>query len=113
MVTIKEASTKLGLSENTVRRRLHSGLLNGYQEDPPNGKWWVEVPEGVEVQESQHQEGSEHELVVVLREELMVRDKQLEAKDEQIRELHVLLQQAQAALPAPKENRRWWRFWGT
>jgi len=37
---------------------------------------------------------------------------QLEAKDSQIRELHVLLQQAQAALPAPKENRHfWWRFW--
>jgi len=38
-------------------------------------------------------------------------ERQVEAKDEQIKELHVLLQQSQAALPAPKENRRWWRFW--
>ena len=59
------------------------------------------------------------ELVEVLRGEIEVRDKQLEVKDEQlatkdrqIGELHVLLQQAQAALTAPKENHRsWWRFW--
>ena len=31
------------------------------------------------------------------------------AKNEQIRELHVLLQQSQPVLPAP---RHWWRFWG-
>jgi hypothetical protein len=36
---------------------------------------------------------------------------QLQAKDRQIEQLHVLLQQAQAALPAPRENRPWWRFW--
>jgi hypothetical protein len=36
---------------------------------------------------------------------------QLEAKDKQIEQLHVLLQQAQAALPAPRENRPWWRLW--
>jgi Tfp pilus assembly protein FimV len=37
---------------------------------------------------------------------------QLEAKDKQIEQLHVLLQQAQAALPAPRDNRSWWqRLW--
>ena len=109
MVTIKEAAGKLGLSENTVRRRLHTGLLNGYQDDPPNGKWWVEVPEVVE---DDRLGGEESQWVAFLRQELAGRDKQLEMKDEQIRELHVLLQQAQAALPAPKENRQsWWRFW--
>ena len=37
---------------------------------------------------------------------------ELTANNEQIRELHFLLQQAQATLPAPKEDRRsWWRFW--
>ena len=44
--------------------------------------------------------------------QLEAKDKQLEAKDKQIEQLHVLLQQAQAALPAPKEDRpSWWRFW--
>jgi hypothetical protein len=34
---------------------------------------------------------------------------QLEAKDKQIEQLHILLQQSQAALPAPRESRPWWR----
>ena len=45
------------------------------------------------------------ELVDTLKEELARRNTQME-------QLHVLLQQAQAALPVPKENRRsWWRLW--
>jgi hypothetical protein len=34
---------------------------------------------------------------------------ELEAKNKQIEQLHVLLQQAQAALPTPR--RPWWRWW--
>jgi prefoldin subunit 5 len=55
-------------------------------------------------------------MVGVLKSELEARDKQieswkqqLEAKDKQIEQLHVLLQQAQAALPVPRDNRSWWR----
>ncbi len=33
---------------------------------------------------------------------------QLETKDRQIGELHVLLQQTQAALPEPRDDRSWW-----
>jgi hypothetical protein len=37
---------------------------------------------------------------------------QLQSKDGQIEQLHVLLQQAQAALPAPRDHRPWWqRLW--
>jgi hypothetical protein len=36
---------------------------------------------------------------------------QLDSKDRQIEQLHVLLQQAQAALPAPRSGRPWWRVW--
>jgi hypothetical protein len=36
---------------------------------------------------------------------------QLEAKDKQIEQLHILLQQAQAALPAARDGRSWWQFW--
>jgi len=45
-------------------------------------------------------------------EQLSAKDLQLDSKDRQIQELHILLQQAQAALPAPKENRHstWWRL---
>ncbi len=37
---------------------------------------------------------------------------QLEVREREVQELHVLLQQAQAALPAPRDNRSWWqRLW--
>jgi hypothetical protein len=57
------------------------------------------------------------EMVALLKDELEARDGQMEswkqqlgAKDKQIEQLHVLLQQAQSALPAPKENRpSWWQ----
>jgi hypothetical protein len=46
-------------------------------------------------------------------EQLAVKDRQLESKDRQIEQLHVLLQQAQAALPAPKDNQHswWYKLW--
>jgi hypothetical protein len=50
--------------------------------------------------------------VATQQEQLVVKDHQIETKDRQIEQLHVLLQQAQAALPAPRGNgRSWWRFW--
>jgi uncharacterized coiled-coil protein SlyX len=36
---------------------------------------------------------------------------ELEARRREVQELHVLLQQAQAALPAPGPSRPWWWFW--
>jgi hypothetical protein len=44
--------------------------------------------------------------------QMEILSQQLEAKDRQIGELHVLLQQAQAALPATRDHRPWWqRLW--
>ena len=51
------------------------------------------------------------ETIAQLQEQLHSKDGQLESKDRQIEQLHVLLQQSQAALPAPREGRAWWRFW--
>jgi chromosome segregation ATPase len=49
--------------------------------------------------------------VAAQQEQLVAKDHQIETKDRQIEQLHVLLQQAQAMLPAPKDNHPWWRFW--
>ena len=40
-------------------------------------------------------------------------ERELAVKNEQIRELHILLQGLQAALPSPKDTQRppWWCFW--
>jgi predicted site-specific integrase-resolvase len=44
-LSIREAAQRLGVAEPTIRRRLRSGLIPGYQEDPPNGRWWVDLPD--------------------------------------------------------------------
>jgi hypothetical protein len=49
-------------------------------------------------------------LVARLEAQVEAQQEQLAAKDKQISELHVLLQQAQAALPPPR-GRPWWKWW--
>jgi transposase len=122
-VSIKEAARRLDVSDLTIRRRLNSGELQGIQE--PKGKshiWWVLMPEEETESEAknleQEPEGNSpgevealRDLVAVLKEQLDIKDKQLETRAREVQELHVLLQQAQAGLPAPRDNRPWWRFW--
>jgi ElaB/YqjD/DUF883 family membrane-anchored ribosome-binding protein len=131
-LSIREAAQQLGVAELTIRRRLRSGLIPGYQEDPPNGRWWVDFPDdenglkasdsmkGVEIS-SELEEAlrdiihRQDETISQLREQHQVQlescQQQLEAKDKQIEQLHILLQQAQAALPVPRDNRPWWQRW--
>ena len=113
-VTIGEAAKRLGVSEHTVRRRVRSGELPGSQVDTPQGYTWrVEIPEDL-LQEQVVDRGeieALQKLITSMQGQVDAQAGELAAKNEQIRELHVLLQQAQAALPAPKEDRPWWRLW--
>ena len=116
-VTIKEAAERLGISEVTIRRRLRTGQLKGYQESPPTGKWFIEVSDddfgqgGVGADE----DDDSLELADALRDTIKRQDevidllkRQLETRDREVQELHVLLQQA--ALSAPREDHQsWWR----
>ena len=110
-VTITEAARRLGISERTVRRRLHNGDLPGRQLATPQGfVWTVEMPDDVPDDQT-NGKAADGELEA-LRELVAVLKDQVETKDQQIKELHVLLQQAQAALLAPRDNRSWWqRVW--
>lgn len=104
-VSVPEAAQRLSVSVATVRRRIRSGVLKGTQDDPPNGKWWVELPDdSPALGEPDGDSASLRELVEILREELVVKNKQIE-------QLHILLQQAQVALPAARQDRPWWRRW--
>jgi DNA repair exonuclease SbcCD ATPase subunit len=143
----EEAARLLGVSIDTVERKLKRGELNGKQDPRPRGwRWLVEIPQDVATAETSaapvstpanapadaHANEPEalRELIDTVKDEvaelrrqlqsqaesyqqqLEAKDQQLEAKDKQIEQLHVLLQQAQAALPAPRDNRPWWqRLW--
>jgi predicted site-specific integrase-resolvase len=116
-LTIKEAAERLGISEVTIRRRLRTGQLNGYQESPPTGKWFIEVSDNVEQGEVNTDDDDDSlQLVDALRDTIKRQDEviallkhQLEAREREVQELHVLLQQSQTALPAAGDNRSWWR----
>ncbi len=133
LVTVPEAAVRLGISPQTVKRRLKRGELGGEQRATPQGfNWLIEVPEehttngtpnGIPTGTPMSSaigaddisagipsgDSSVYELVAALQTQVDAQQKQLEAKDRQIGELHVLLQRAQLALPAPEQSRPWWR----
>jgi excisionase family DNA binding protein len=94
--TLSEAAEALGVSDKTIRRRIRSGQIKAKME---HGQWFVEQLDIGETTVRQVSNGLE-----LLR-------KQLEEKDRQIAELHVLLRQAQEQtqrlLPMPSKK-HWW-----
>jgi hypothetical protein len=129
-----EAAQRMGVSVATVKRRIRRGELKGQREPRPQGfTWMVEMPEVQEQFKTRTMrdtrtptstgttDGSSTEVrrleetVFLLQSELEATRKesrhQLDVKDQQIQQLHVLLQQAQAVLPASRNNRSWWQRW--
>jgi hypothetical protein len=111
-VTLAEATKLLKISDKTARRWLRNGKLQGSQVSTDKGfQWLVDVPDDLPEEPSSELE-TLREMNSLLRHRLDAADRELEAKNEQIRELHVLLQQAQAVLPSPPGTHHpWWRFW--
>jgi excisionase family DNA binding protein len=123
-VTIQEAAKHLGVSQDTVRRRIRKEELQARQTPTPQGfRWVVELEDleedaqaaptpphmpdigGAEVEGGQDL----RELVDVLRSQLQSQEEELAARRREVQELHVLLQQK--ALPEAV-GRPWWQFWG-
>jgi hypothetical protein len=130
-VSVFEAAQCLGISPDTVRRRIGNGALKARKAiNGQNFTWRVELPDDLVAsclrnQEEPHatqetsREGSvqalldsQAALISTLQAQVQAQLQQLEAKDKQIQELHVLLREARE-LPAPRSARRWWRFWGS
>ncbi|MFB3097225.1 MAG: hypothetical protein ACE1ZZ_00965 [Dehalococcoidia bacterium] len=118
-LTIQAAAQSLGTSEITVRRKLRTGQLSGHQEDPPNGRWWVEIPDEQLIGADSAASGSLPEgqeghllrdLVGVLKDQVTTLQHHLEIREREVGELHVIIQQQALALPAPGgSSRGWWR----
>jgi len=116
LISIKEAAQRLEVAETTVRRRIRNGEVRARQVARPQGfVWMVELPDEVSSESGEaHRDNDSaglRELVDVLKDEVSTLKGELTERGQEMQQLHVLLQQAQAALPAPKENRRWWRLW--
>jgi hypothetical protein len=132
LVTLAEAAHHLGVSVDTVRRRLQKGELKGQQQARPQGfTWLIDIPEETEPSSSiagsqadaevnsevslaacQAEISRLESMVAMLQDRVNAQQEELEARRREVQELHVLLQHAQAALPAPRDHRPWWqRVW--
>ena len=124
--TVTEAARTLGISEKTVRRHIKSGQLKAWME---NGQWLIERA-GKGRTEGRHRVDSDQTMGrqrvdtgeraarqassadrSTLQATIGLLKQQLEEKDRQIGELHVLLREAQGQiqkmLPMPS-RRHWW-----
>ena len=96
----------LGVSPNTVRRRLTSGLLTGKK---VGNQWLINVPDGVETEEktavasSNEAMANDNELVKQLREDLA-------NANDRITFLEGHISQITNALN-PAKSRPWWKLW--
>ena len=125
--TVSEAARALGVSEKTVYRRIKSGRLSAKLEGGPDSPHWmidrVDRVDGVDTVDRDRGQVSRHRVEQIEAGKSPVLDvlrEQLQEKDRQIAELHVLLREAQGQLqrllPAPigktetyeHRKRRWW-----
>jgi len=108
-VSVGEAALRLGVSTDTIRRRIGKGELTAHQEPTPQGyRWQVELE--VEDNPSNSHNRNLEALVTMLQTQVQSQSEELDARRREVQELHVLLQTAQNALMAPT-RRAWWRWW--
>jgi len=108
-VSIGEAARHLGVSTDTIRRRIGKGELIAHQEPTPQGyRWKVELE--MDTKPVNDHDSNLEALVTVLQIQIQAQGEELDARRREVQELHVLLQTAQAALTAPGRH-PWWRWW--
>ena len=121
-VTVQEAATILRISPSTIRRQINEGALTAQERRTGKGStWFVDLPDqrgnalpvtslakhdGYREGHGRREESSER-LVDSLRKQVTFQAELLAAKDRQIRQLQVLLQQATLA----SSGRFRWPFW--
>jgi hypothetical protein len=115
---LKEVREITGLSERTLKSYIQQGRLEATLVGSGQHRHWEINPESLEQIEwkpkddtDNTQQSDQQLLITAQQHQLEIYERELEAKNKQIEQLHILLQQAQAALPAPRENRPWWKFW--
>ena len=130
LVTMGEAACRMGISVDTVRRRLNRGELSGRLQRTPRGFiWLIDIPgpnrPGMTSEASAAGPASVsasnpaggalpaggvqalRELLDVLRHEIDANDRTHESKGRQVEMLHVLLQQTLSGPSPPGQHRTW------
>jgi len=108
-VSVGEAARRLGVSTDTIRRRIGKGELLAHREPTPQGyRWEIELQPNN--QPLNGQDSNLEVLLATLQAQVQAQAEELDARRREVQELHVLLQTAQGALTAP-ESRPWWRWW--
>ncbi|MDD5082250.1 MAG: hypothetical protein PHU08_02630 [Dehalococcoidales bacterium] len=112
-IPIVEAAKRLGMSTDSIRRRISRGGLKARKVASPHGEMYlVEIPDDTAAGQASYQHQEQTPEVETLRKVITVLETELEARRREVQELHVLLQQAQAALPPGRgslPNKSWWR----
>ncbi|MGI8550532.1 MAG: AsnC family protein [Dehalococcoidia bacterium] len=110
-VPIADAARRLGLSYDTVRRRIRKGELVGRQERRRQGLvWLVELPDAVPADAPASGQGAPTAPEMTAGEVLAFREhnatlrEQLAARTREVQELHVLLQGLEPVLPSPRQE---------
>jgi excisionase family DNA binding protein len=109
-VTIAEAATCLGVSVDTVRRRIGKGELKYRKVSSPHGEMYmIEISEdNAPLNEPPRAVPVNNPEIDALHQTISILQTELEARRREISELHILLQRASLPSPGP-EGIPWWR----
>jgi hypothetical protein len=121
-VTIAEAARCLGMSIDSIRRRIAKNELKARKVPSPHGEiYLVELPDEAVPAPDPAAIGEKEDNTVAIeamRKTISILETELEARRREVQELHVLLQQAQKQLPPGKtedvkeevpDKVSWWR----
>ena len=112
-LTISQAAQRLGVSMDTIRRRIGNNELKARKVPSSHGEMYIvelpdDTPEAPQTKDARPETSPE---VETLRKMVAILETELESRRREIQELHVLLQQAQSsasgAVNTPKLS--WWR----
>lgn len=105
MAGLSQAAAQLGCSVETIRRRIKTGELHATK---VAGVWDIDLPEATDTLQDGHTDVLER-LVDQLTSEVEELRRQLEVREREIGQLHILLGQRQ--LESGTSSRPWWKFW--
>jgi DNA-directed RNA polymerase specialized sigma24 family protein len=108
-VTIAEAAKRLGMSIDSIRRRIAKEELKAHKVPSPHGEiYMIELPDDIAAPPAAEDKDKEDNPVALeaMRKTIAILENELEARRREVQELHVLLQQAQKQLPPGKTEEK-------